>query len=354
MPGEDLYSWSTTAATNANADTAINWAEGQPRASVNNSARSVLAAIAKFRDLLKGTIVTTGTANAQAFVSPIGYTTAVPTGLRALLKIGPGLTNTGVTTLSMDGIAAAPVKNKAGGDLIGGELVAGGYIEVIYDGTNWILAADGKEKVNRSGDTMTGDLTVPNLTAGSITAVAESVSGILCQGLTCNNFITTVHVSASGNIAALGSIEGGSIICDGFLTTQHVSASGNIAAVNLTLSGTGAKPGGGLWADSSDARIKNVVGDYTSGLAAVKMLNPVCYAFKGNDDRHTANGKEYIGLVAQDVETVMAEMVTKQRGTIDGQVIDDLRMLDPSALVFALVNCVKELSARIEALEAAR
>jgi hypothetical protein len=151
------------------------------------------------------------------------------------------------------------------------------------------------------------------------------------------------------------------------------------------------KPGGGVWSDSSDARIKNVLGDYESGLDAIKALHPVRYTFKGNDtptDRPPSNdpvpqydeegklkqskdavtlpyansdhyavanaGTEFIGLIAQEVEPVMPEMVTLQAGTIDGEPVDDLRALGTGALIYALVNAVKELSARVEALEAAR
>src|SRR5262245_8588813 len=122
-PGEDLQAWSTTAASNGAADPLINWAEGQTRASVNNSARSQMAAHAKARDLRNGSIVTTGAPNAQAFVSGIGYT-SYPTGLIVKLKIGSGLTNTGSATLNMDGIGAQLIVMSDGDHLRGGELIA--------------------------------------------------------------------------------------------------------------------------------------------------------------------------------------------------------------------------------------
>src|SRR5262245_29771925 len=138
MPGENIQDWSVTALTNGNADSAINWLEGMPRADVNNSARSMMAAHAKQRNLLNGSIVTAGTANAQTFLSGITYT-AVPTNLRVTLKIGPGLTNTGAATLNMDGIGAVTVKKLSGADLIASELVAGRYADLLYNGTNWIM-----------------------------------------------------------------------------------------------------------------------------------------------------------------------------------------------------------------------
>jgi hypothetical protein len=138
MPGEDIYSWSPSATLNGNSDTSINWAEGQPRASVNNSSRSQMAAHAKQRDQQNGSIVTGGTADAQTFFSGNNYTT-VPTGMLVLLKIGPSLTNTGAATLNMDNIGAVAIKNQEGEDLAGGELNEGLYREFIYNGTNWLL-----------------------------------------------------------------------------------------------------------------------------------------------------------------------------------------------------------------------
>jgi hypothetical protein len=136
-PGEDFQSWSTTALNNGSADPIINWVEHQPRASVNNSARSMMAAEAKNRDLTNGTIVTTGTANAQAFISGVGYT-SMPPHIIAKLEVGPSLTNTGAMTLNMDGCGAIQVVNEAGAALSGGEFVQNQLVDVLYNGTNWV------------------------------------------------------------------------------------------------------------------------------------------------------------------------------------------------------------------------
>jgi hypothetical protein len=143
MPGEDYQSWSTTAANNGAIDSAINWAEGQPRASVNNSSRSQMAAHAKNRNLLNGSIVTGGTTNAQTFTSGVGYTT-VPTGLQVRLKIGPNLSSVAgtATTLNMDGIGAVNIKTQKGDNVTSG-LLAGTYVNFLYDGTNWIWLDSG-------------------------------------------------------------------------------------------------------------------------------------------------------------------------------------------------------------------
>ena len=61
-----LYKWSQTASADATADSTINWAEGQSPASVNDSARAMMEAIAKYRDDVAGAIVTSGTSTAYA------------------------------------------------------------------------------------------------------------------------------------------------------------------------------------------------------------------------------------------------------------------------------------------------
>lgn len=102
------------------------------------------------------------------------------------------------------------------------------------------------------------------------------------------------------------------------------------------------KPGGGAWSDSSDARIKEYIQDYSAGLGQIEQLRPRTYRFKaetGRDPRVT-----YIGLIAQECMEAMPEMIG-----ISG----DLYTLDATALTYALVNAVKELARRVRTLEQA-
>jgi hypothetical protein len=114
---------------------------------------------------------------------------------------------------------------------------------------------------------------------------------------------------------------------------------------NITIGGQGYKPGGGAWAATSDARLKLRRSDYNRGLDAISQLQPCVYSYK------TDETKQYIGLIAQEAEAVMPEMIGRTSGEVDGVAVDDLRTLDSSALVYALVNACRELAARVEALE---
>jgi len=115
--------------------------------------------------------------------------------------------------------------------------------------------------------------------------------------------------------------------------------------------GAAYKPGGGTWADISDARIKQDVQDYASGLAEVVQLRPVTYRFLEETGRDTS--KVYTGLIAQEAETVMPEMVRQGPADAGSLHFDDMRSLDTAALIFAVVNALKEVTTRLEALEAA-
>jgi hypothetical protein len=131
---------------------------------------------------------------------------------------------------------------------------------------------------------------------------------------------------------------------------------------NLTIAGNGVKPGGGSWGSTSDARVKTVEAKYKHGINKISKHQPVIYKYKDNETPPNRKKKKknaaekstkFAGLIAQEVEVIFPGMVTQGEGWIDGVKVDDMRTLDTTPLIFALVNCIKELKARVEALEAA-
>jgi hypothetical protein len=150
----------------------------------------------------------------------------------------------------------------------------------------------------------------------------------------------------------------------GLISSGDVYASAASGHNFVVPTGIGYQTGGGAWGALSDARIKTVRSEYAAGLNEILRLRPVIYVYKGNDSLE-ADGRslqadaaerrtEYVGLVAQEVEPVMPEMVGQREGFVDSQAVDDLRTLNTGPLVFALVNAVKELAGRVKALEGAR
>ena len=227
-PGENIQAWSTTALTNQSADNLINWLEGQPRASVNNSARGMMAAHAKQRDLTNGSKVTGGTATAITFSTGMSYI-SVPTGMRVLLKI---TTTCGASpTLNMDGIGAVAIINQRSGALLPGELYAGSLAEFIYNGTNWVLTAslstpgqlpatgtNDNAAAGRLGEYQTGNLptsspvTLSNLVAVSIVSqlLAAGDWDVRAIAVFQGNPSTTVNYFAAGigtTVNAVGAVD---------------------------------------------------------------------------------------------------------------------------------------------------
>ena len=253
-------------------------------------------------------------------------------------------------------------------------------------------------KVAKAGDTMTGALTAPNLhsvgtlsTAAGVNSVGRMITADESAGGFFANNTNFFGFNGDGtnrrfyfNTAAQWQYNTVSADLSWF-ANPYVMATFRYSDVAFVFYGSNAfKPGGGVWADTSDARIKNVEGDYQRGLAEVAQLHPVLYTYKGNDtpdapahiktgveadDANKAKeavavpypnsphqvsakaGTKYAGLIAQEVEAILPEMVTKGNGYIDGAAVADLRTLDTTPLIFALINSIKELKARIEVLE---
>jgi hypothetical protein len=110
---------------------------------------------------------------------------------------------------------------------------------------------------------------------------------------------------------------------------------------------------GGAWLSGSDERIKEDVEDYAPGLEQILAVRPVTFRYNGKAG--SMKGARGVGVIAQEIERVLPETVTKARGILDKNVgeVDDLRFFDSSSLTYALINAVKELTARVEVLETA-
>src|SRR5580765_6238681 len=101
-----FYNWSRTAASNATADSTVNWAEGQAPSSVNDSARAMMASAAAYRLDVAGGITTGGSATAYTVTSLGVYDTLAHLAGQKIAFI-PHATNTNAVgidvTLNVDG-----------------------------------------------------------------------------------------------------------------------------------------------------------------------------------------------------------------------------------------------------------
>jgi hypothetical protein len=144
-----------------------------------------------------------------------------------------------------------------------------------------------------------------------------------------------------------------------FAVTNTGSWFGNGSAVptpthTLQLSANDAfMPGGGPWGSSSDSRLKTVVHPFAEGLATLQALpDPIVYTYNGKGTMPD-DGTEYIGMIADAVQPVAPYMVSTYQAKLDPEdaAPTDLLALNNGAMVYILMNAVRELAARVAALE---
>lgn len=99
------------------------------------------------------------------------------------------------------------------------------------------------------------------------------------------------------------------------------------------------------YAGASDERLKDVHGSFDRGLDALATLNPISYTYKkGTGQMIPEDGKERIGVTAQEVKKVIPEAVFENK--------DGYLMLNNDPIIWTMVNSIKELKAQNEELKA--
>lgn len=128
-----IYDWSITPADNANADGGINWNEGQDPASVNNSARQVMARVAELLADLGAVVASTGSGGDYSVTM---NSTITSYSVNPLVVFRANHTTPGVSTLNANGIGQAPFKDSAGADFQNGAIQASEVVWAAYDTVN--------------------------------------------------------------------------------------------------------------------------------------------------------------------------------------------------------------------------
>lgn len=133
-----LWTWSETASNNDVADPTINWRSGLAPSIVKNSARAMMAAAAKYRDDISGSLVTTGISSAYAITSNQNLTVLTD---GFMVAFRPHTTNAAGATLAVDGLTAKPLRSATGVSVPAGALVQGTPYRASYFAAadEWVL-----------------------------------------------------------------------------------------------------------------------------------------------------------------------------------------------------------------------
>lgn len=132
-------------------------------------------------------------------------------------------------------------------------------------------------------------------------------------------------------------------------TTGFVGIGTSNPAYQLEITGNAAKPGGGSWAAASDRRLKTNIRPYESGLADLLKIKPVWYTYTGEANMPK---ETFVGVIAQELQPIAPYMVKewtyKNNETDNGT---NYLGVENGAMVYMLINAVKEQQAQIEVLK---
>jgi len=126
-------------------------------------------------------------------------------------------------------------------------------------------------------------------------------------------------------------------------TGGNVGIGTNAPTDKLSVNGTASKPGGGTWAVFSDERLKNIKGNFNSGLSAVMKLQPLRYEYKSDNALSIKSAGEHIGFGAQAVQKVIPEAVTTNGS--------GYLMVNNDPIIWTMLNAIKEQQKEIVELK---
>ncbi len=175
---------------------------------------------------------------------------------------------------------------------------------------------------------------------GGTSANLSSSTGYITTG-----FITSTNMAIDNN--------GLQVRSNGVASDLYVQNSGGnvsigntgVPAFQLEITGTAGKPGGSSWSNASDRRLKENILPYSDGLQQLLKIKPVKYHYNAASGYDTK--PEYVGIIAQDLQTVAPYMVSTLKKE-DKEYLS----VDNSAMTYMLINAVKEQQQQIEALKA--
>ena len=140
-----------------------------------------------------------------------------------------------------------------------------------------------------------------------------------------------------------------------FLTFVYSANQGTSGSERMRISTNGSigAPNGTNIYNASDARLKKNISTTTYGLDTISALNPVKFNWVDGFEP-TEDGKDMLGFIAQEVQTVIPEAIESFGGnsiTIGDTTIDNPLRVNEKFIIPVLVKAIQELSAKVSLLE---
>lgn len=112
----------------------------------------------------------------------------------------------------------------------------------------------------------------------------------------------------------------------------------------LSVNGNASKTGGGSWAVFSDARLKNIKGEFQPGLKALMQLRPLRYEYRADNPLKLKAEGEQVGFSAQELQKVIPQAVSKSES--------GYLMVNNDPIMWTMLNAIKEQQKEIAELKA--
>lgn len=256
---------------------------------------------------------------------------------------------------------------------------ASGYV-IIGDAANTNIAIDNNEIMARNG-TSTSTLAIQaeggatqwhQVTGTSADDVAITDAGDIGIGTFApatrlqilngsDASLTTDGYIINGATTGLNMvIDNNEIICrnNGAVDDLYLQTNGGNVVVgfiaapayNLQLqNNSAAKPGTNTWTIASDARLKKNVHNYEEGIHEVMKINPVWFTYTGQAGLPQTT---HVGVLAQELQQVAPHMVGTFTAPQSNGTPTQYLSVDNGAMVYMLINAVKQLQQTIEQQQA--
>ena len=199
------------------------------------------------------------------------------------------------------------------------------------------MSAGGKALFNNDIERVSGDLTVSSAN-GSVVIDANTSSGDILLDADGGTIVFLDAGTEIGLIAIdnVGFLDFSSSVSDNDIRFRGNDGGSTITALTLDMSEAGAATFNNNVTAFSDERLKDNIKTLKNGLDKVEQLRGVTY---------NRDGKENIGVIAQEIEKILPEIVK----TADDEI--GTKSVDYSRLTAVLIEAVKDLSAKVKELE---
>lgn len=214
-------------------------------------------------------------------------------------------------------------------------------------------AVSEKMRISNAGDVSIG-------TTGALDRfnVTKDVNGYTGIAITNQDQVLRLQAYYQGGVGQWGSIQAttGAGVAQN-LSLQPIGGNVGIGVTGPTYklqlsTDSAGKPTTNTWTIVSDQRIKTNVQPYTKGLAEVCQVKPITYDYNGKGGLPAGPGG--VSILAQELQPVFPECIGSYKAKLNEDDAEETEILNYNghAITFALINAVKELNAKVVALEA--